>query len=68
MKLYAIFDKNNNNKLLRYSQVPQGSTIYQKYDPITKTKHTIEEFCLPDIEYSEENIGKNYNTSTNSFE
>ena len=68
MKLYGIFDKNNNNKLLRYSQVLQGSMIYEKYDPETKTKHLVEEFCLADIEYSEENIGKSYNISTNSFE
>ena len=68
MKLYGIFDINKNYKLLRYSQVEQGSSTYKVFDYPTKTFNEVKEVCLPNIEYSEEYIGKNYNPSTDSFE
>ena len=68
MRLYGIFDLNSNYKLLRYSQVEQGTSTYNVFDYITKTSKEVIEVCLPNIEYSEEYIGKNYNQSTDSFE
>jgi len=68
MKYYGIFDQNNNYKLLRYSNAPQESRTYQVFDFPTKTYSTIIEICLPEIEYSVDNIAKHYNTSTNTFE
>jgi hypothetical protein len=68
MRLYGIFNLNDNCKLLRYSQVEQGTSTYKVFDYITKTFKEVTELCLPNIEYSEEHIGKNYNQSTDSFE
>jgi len=67
MKLYGIFDENKNYKLLRYSEVEQTSRTYQNFDYPTKTFYEVKEVCLPDIEYSEEYIGKNYNLNTQQF-
>jgi hypothetical protein len=67
MKLFGIFDKNQNYKLLRYSQVEQLESIYDNYDRQTNTTHTIHEVCLPEIEYSESSIGKTYNIETQAF-
>jgi hypothetical protein len=68
MKLYGIFDQNQNYKLLRYSTDEQTSRTYQQFDYSTKTYYEVKEICLPNIEYSEDNIGKSYNQSTNTFE
>lgn len=67
MNYYGIFDQNNNYKLLRYSNAPQESRTYQVFDFPSKTYSTIIEVCLSDIEYSPENIGKNYDPNTNTF-
>ena len=67
MKYYGIFDQNNNHKLLRYSTDPQVGGLVSYTDPVTKTTVSVNEVCLPDIEYSEDNIGKNYNTTTKTF-
>jgi hypothetical protein len=67
MRLYAIFDINNNYKLLRYSQVEQGSSTIQAFDYPTKTYYEVREVCLPNIEYSESYIGKYYNSNTDTF-
>jgi len=68
MKYYGIFDQNNNHKLLRYSNAPQEGRSYRVFDILSKTYSEVTEICLPDIEYSVDNIGKHYNTQTNSFE
>lgn len=67
MKLYGIFDINQNYKLLRYSQLDQEERIYEEYDRETNTPHTIHEVCLPEIDYSEDNIGRTYNIDTQAF-
>ena len=67
MKHYGIFDENNRLKLLRYSNAPQTAREYQKFDYFTKTYYTIKEICLPDIDYSSDNIGKFYNPDTQTF-
>jgi hypothetical protein len=67
MKLFGIFDKNQNYKLLRYSQLEQLESIYEDYNRQTNTLHTIHEVCLPEIEYSEDSIGKTYNIETQTF-
>lgn len=67
MKLYGIFDKNQNYKLLRYSQLEQVESIYEDYNRETNTYFTVHEICLPDIEYSEDNIGRTYNIETQTF-
>lgn len=67
MKYYGIFDQNSNYKLLRYSNAEQTSRTYQQFDYSTKTYNQISEICLPNIEYSIENIGKNYNLDTKTF-
>jgi hypothetical protein len=68
MKLYGIFDQNNNYKLLRYSNAPQEARTYQASNyPTSSSYSTVNEICLSDIEYSTENIGKNYNTTTKTF-
>lgn len=67
MNYYGIFDQNNNYKLLRYSNAPQEARLYKDFDISTKTYNEISEICLPDIEYSIENIGKNYNLDTKTF-
>jgi len=68
MKFYGIFNANQNYKLLRYSTQFQNETEYQETDSNTKQTSTVKEVCLPDIDYAEENIGKNYNTATGIFE
>jgi hypothetical protein len=68
MKLFGIFDKNNNYKLLRYSTDSQNNPPYISFDINTKNSFIVEEVCIPDIDYSETNIGRHYNISTNSFE
>lgn len=67
MKLFGIFDKNQNYKLVRYSQLEQLERVYEEYDRPTDTTHTIHEICLPEIDYSEDNIGKTYNIETQTF-
>ena len=67
MKLYGIFDKNQNYKLLRYSQLEQLENTYEEYDRYTNINVEVHEVCLPDIEYSEDSIGKTYNTETQTF-
>lgn len=67
MKLFGIFDANQNYKLIRYSQIEQGENTYEEYDKATKVPYTVHEVCLPEIDYSEDNIGKTYNTETQTF-
>lgn len=67
MRLYGIFDQNNNYKLLRYSTDEQSETSYSYTDPITKTTVTVHEICMGDIDYIEENIGKEYDPETGLF-
>lgn len=67
MKLYGIFDTNQNYKLLRYSTQEQTENEYQETDPTTKQIFTVHELCLPEIEYSDDNIGKHYNPTTGEF-
>jgi len=67
MKLYGIFDENKNYKLLRYSHAEQNSSVYKAFDYNTKTFYEVKEVCLPNIEYSEEYIGKNYDPNTQIF-
>ena len=67
MKLYGIFDQNKNYKLLRYSTDEQNNPVYQKFNHSTKTYSEVKEVCLPNIEYSEEYIGKNYDPNTQRF-
>lgn len=67
MKLYGIFDQNKNYKLLRYSTDEQVNSIRQEFDYQTKTYYEVSEICLPNIEYSEEYIGKSYNLDTKTF-
>ena len=65
MKLYGIFD--NNNILIRYSNVPQESSTYEKTNYPLPGYTIITEHCLPNIEYSLDYIGKYYDVSTDSF-
>jgi hypothetical protein len=69
MKMFGIFDQNNNYKLLRYSNVPQEGRTYEvsSYPELPVTHTTVVEVCLPDIEYLNDNIGKYYNPDTNTF-
>jgi hypothetical protein len=67
MKLFGIFDKNQNYKLLRYSQVEQLESVYEEYNRQTNTTYSIHEICLANIDYSEEYIGKTYNIETQTF-
>jgi hypothetical protein len=67
MKLFGIFDLNQNYKLLRYSQLEQIDRICSEYDRDTNTYYEVHEVCLPEIDYSEENIGKTYNIETQTF-
>lgn len=67
MKYYGIFNQNDNYKLLRYSTDEQVGSVYSYTDPVTKVLVSVNEVCLPDIEYSEDNIGKEYDTNTGLF-
>ena len=67
MNYYGIFDQNNNYKLLRYSNAPQEGRTYQLFDFPSKTYSTIIEICLPNIAYLQDNIGKYYNSNTDTF-
>ena len=67
MRLYGIFDQNQNYKLIRYSDVEQTDSVYQKFEYPAKTYHEVREVCLPNIEYSESYIGKYYNSNTDTF-
>ena len=67
MKLFGIFDKNQNYKLIRYSQLEQTERVYNEYDRSTNTSYTVHEICLPEIDYLEDNIGKTYNIETQTF-
>ncbi len=67
MKYYGIFNENDNFKLLKYSNAPQVDREYQEFDFPTKTYNTVKEVCLPEIEYSVDNIGKSYDPSTEVF-
>jgi hypothetical protein len=67
MKYYGIFDQNNNYKLLRYSTDEQSGNSYTYTDPVSKTLVTVNEICLPEIDYSEDYIGKFYNLETQIF-
>lgn len=68
MRLYGIFDKLDNYRLLRYSMAELEECIVNAVVPATRTYKTVHEVCLPDIEYSPENIGKRYNIDTQTFE
>ena len=65
MKLYGIFDQSY--KLLRYSTDEQNNPVYQAFNYSTKTYSQVKEICLPNIEYSEDNISKYYNLDTKTF-
>lgn len=67
MKLYGIFDQNDNYKLLRYSIEEQVGSTYNQFDYLTKTYSEVKEICLPNIEHSEKYIGKNYDPNTQQF-
>lgn len=67
MKLYGIFDTNQNYKLLRYSTQAQAENEYQETDSATKQTYIVHEVCLPEIEYSDDNINKHYDPSTGTF-
>jgi len=68
MKLYGIFNQNDNYKLLRYSNAPQQGNTYQVSNyPNSSGSSTVIEVCLPDIDYNTENIGKFYNATTKTF-
>ena len=67
MKLYGIFNQNDNYKLLRYSTDEQTENTYSYTDPVSKTFVTVHEVCIPDIDYSEDFIGKFYNLETQTF-
>lgn len=67
MKHYGIFNQNDNYRLLRYSTDEQTSSTYSYTDSVTKVALDVSEVCLPDIEYSEDNIGKKYNPNTGLF-
>lgn len=67
MRLYGIFDQNKNYKLLMYSTDEQTNRTYQAFDYPTKTYYEVREVCLPNIEYSNDNIGKYYNPNTDTF-
>lgn len=68
MKLYGIFDKLDNYKLLRYSTALIQESIVQASVPETRSYKTVHEICIPDIEYSSDYIGKKYNIQTGTFE
>lgn len=67
MKLYGIFDTNQNYKLIRYSTQAQAEIEYQETDPTTKQTYMVHEVCLSEIEYSNDNIGKHYDPSNGTF-
>ena len=67
MKLYGIFNQNDNYKLLRYSTDEQTENTYSYTDPVSKTLVAVHEVCIPDIDYSENFIGKFYNLETQTF-
>ena len=67
MRLYGIFDQNQNYKLLRYSTVEQADSVIQAFDYPTKTYYEVREVSIPNIEYSEAYIGKYYNSNTDTF-
>lgn len=67
MTYFGIFDLNQNYKLLRYSTQEQNERIYEDTDPVTKQTLTIHEVCLPNVEYLDTNISKNYDPSTGTF-
>jgi len=67
MKLYGIFDYNNNYQLLRYSDCEQIDRTYSMRNSETKTFYEVKEVCIPNIDYSESYIGQYYNVLTDSF-
>jgi hypothetical protein len=67
MTYYGIFNQDDNYRLLRYSNAPQDGRTYQVFDYPTKTYSNVVEICLPDIEYSPDNIGKFYDLESQSF-
>jgi hypothetical protein len=67
MKLFGIFNKNNNYQLLRYSTYLQDECTYEKYNKDTNKFDIINEICFPDIEYSVENIGQFYDINQKTF-
>jgi len=68
MKLYGIFDKLDGYRLLRYSTAEANESINIVVVPGTYTTKEVHEVCIPDIEYSETNLGKRYNIQTGTFE
>lgn len=68
MKLYGIFDKLDGYRLLRYSTAEVTEFIGVTVIPGTYTTKEVHEVCIPDIEYSEDHLGKRYNIDTGSFE
>lgn len=67
MRLYGIFDQNNNYKLLRYSTDEQTEHTYSYTNPVTKASSIIHEVCIADIDYAEEYIGQYFNPNTKTF-
>jgi hypothetical protein len=67
MKLFGIFDKNKNYKLLRYSTYMQNESIYEKYNKTTSELDIIHEICFSDIDYSVDYIGKYYDIDNKNF-
>jgi hypothetical protein len=67
MKLFGIFDKNENYKLLRYSTYIQNESVYEKYNKDTNLIKIVNEICLPEIDYVETYIGKHYDINLKTF-
>jgi hypothetical protein len=67
MTLYGIFDKNKNHKLLRYSTVEQVERKYMQVDGPGLQPYKIWEVCYPNIEYSTDKIGQEYDPNTGTW-
>jgi len=67
MNLYGIFDKNKNYQLIRYSTVEQTESKYMQVDGPGLKPYEVWEVCHPNIEYSPDYIGKEYNLDTNTW-
>ena len=67
MKLFGIFDKNKNYKLIRYSNINQSNNRYNIFDTEINKVREVEEICISDIDYDLNNIGKNYDIKSKKF-
>lgn len=67
MNVFGIFNKLENYKLLRFSNAPQETRIYQTTISENHIVVDVEEVCFPDIENNVQNIGKFYNPDTKEF-